>query len=95
MYSLHGMASFAVSRFSERGATILAREWCAKMEFWFSIWMRQDRWDYTFSDADLASYVPHSDFVEYFVSLDDLSVQMDRASQLSSMAPGKPKPLGV
>ena len=90
-YGLGIMATFACDRYGDHGATVLAREWCHRMQYFFDVWMHQDKWGYVFTDGDVAGYAPLDDFVDYFLALDLDAPQMERASALNNMRPGVPR----
>ena len=85
------MASFAVRRYTEAHATVMAREWCAKMEYLFGIWMGQESWEYVFTDEELQAYTPREEFLAFFLGLDLEGETIARASAMNIMKPGIPR----
>jgi hypothetical protein len=89
-YGLNVMVSFATDLYGEVAASILARAWCHRMEYFYLIWLHQELWDYHFTETDCSGHVATEEWVDFFLGLDLLSVTMDRASALNRMRPGLP-----
>jgi hypothetical protein len=87
------LATFSVVKYGDDHASILAHEWCRRMEHFFGIWMAQDDWLYLFSEGDLAAYAAKDEFVDFFLGLDADSATMVRAMEVNSLVPKEPRAL--
>jgi hypothetical protein len=90
-YGLNVVVTFSVARYGDLSASLLAHEWCRRLEYFFGLWMAQDDWLYRFTDADVSSYHPKDEFVDFFLGLPLDSPTMARASEVNNIRPKEPR----
>ena len=88
-YALPKMSSYSFGKYGEAVAFRLAQEWCARMEHYYSMYIRADA-DFKFP-ANARETFPESEDWKVFVNgLSPGSVQHQRASALALLQPSNP-----
>jgi len=57
LYGMRPSSSFSIKKFLDsEWCVLLAKLWCSRMTFWYSLWLSQGAGAYRFTPADIASY---------------------------------------
>jgi hypothetical protein len=68
-YGLNKLASFSFSKYGERGASQLARQWCSRMQHYYDLWLFWDQVDYIYTDVDHFCYEEDNAFQAFAATL--------------------------
>ncbi len=93
IYTWQQQRTFHYAKFTGEGAMKLAHAWTQKGDWFFGVWMGQDDDYYTYSDEDLASFVPDDDFLTWSLTLDVESPAFRAVHEYMHTQPSKPVPL--
>ncbi len=85
-FFLPASATFA---FTAHGgnASILAREWCARMEYFYGLWRQHAPHKVRFTEEDVRGYEPRQDFVSAMAALPPEHASAQRGKLLATLAP--------
>lgn len=89
-YNMGKSALFALSKYGDESAHMLALEWCRRCEHFFQIWVAQDDPEFAYTQTDLASYQEGLEFVTWMCSVDIMSATWERAAKVRSLRPTNP-----
>ena len=85
LYGLNKTARFDLSMYSEHGAGIMARAWCHRMEYYFSIWVEAAE-GYAYTNDDHEAYTEPNDFEAF--AADAQGRVLQRVEQVRAILPG-------
>ena len=85
LYGLNKTARFDLSMYSEHGAGIMARAWCHRMEYYFSIWVEAAE-GYAYTNDDHEAYTEPNDFEAFAADVQGRVLQ--RVEQVRAILPG-------
>lgn len=80
-------ALFALSKYGDESAHMLALEWCRRCEHFFQIWVANDDPEYLYTQDDLASYQEDLEFVTWLCGVDAMSATWERAAKVRKLKP--------
>ena len=60
---------YEMSKFGDATASLMARTWCAKMQYYFEIYSAQHDVDYLYTEEDIAGFSALPGFEDLVVSL--------------------------
>ena len=89
-YNFPVMASASFKKYGREAAMELAREFCRRGQFYFRMWLLSEGFshdDFVYTRAQVNSYVPHADWVEFLAGLGAGSVTYRRAVKLAALHP--------
>ena len=86
-YNLNRTASFAYNLYGDRVAEALASFWCAKMQFFYSMYVPMGDDSYAYTDDDTSAGPDIARMRAEFADVDDSHPGHIRAVQIANMAP--------
>ena len=92
-YNMGVEFSTAYSKYGDERATKLCLEWCRRCQFFYDMYLEADTPLYTYSDADLCSYVEDIDWLNFVLANEEHDAFWNRAMGLRTLVPSK-KPKG-
>ena len=87
-YSMAVSARFSIAMYSERIGSVLAREWCRKMQHYYDIAVASEGSMHRFTEAEHASYQESGEFSLIVAGLDGKA--LERAHWLRALRPTAP-----
>jgi hypothetical protein len=97
-YRMQKMHSFALKKYTEHGAMMLAREVSTRYDYFYRVFRKSDDSEHVFSQAEIAAYAESAEWVGWFGSLEFGSYCWARATGVRSLRPArflKPKAADV
>ena len=85
-YSLPTTATFAFTRHGEY-ANSLAREWCERMEYFYSLFLYRGGGQMAYTAEDIGGYEPREEFQRICASLPPKHPSVQRAKALRTVVP--------
>ena len=89
-YGANKMASFSTIKYGEAVAGVLAQEWAKRRQHFLDIWVAQGAGSYTYTQADVESYTPSGDWVEFYAGLQPGQPVRERAMAIETFHPRLP-----
>lgn len=90
IYGLSTKTYYSIKLYTESGATLMAQEWCDRMQHFYDIWKAQGDAQYTFSEDDSTMYVEGETWLA-FCGQEAMSAQLyERVAAIRCIAPGAP-----
>lgn len=86
-YGMNPQASFSHAGFSHLDASMMASEWCRRMQHFYSIYEVQGDPAYVYSADDLEAYMESEEWVSYLARLSIGSPAHSRSQAIRSLAP--------
>ena len=88
-YGMSLQASFSHRKYSYLDASMMALEWCRRMQHFFDIHKAQECADYIYSTHDLGSYAEGLEWVSYLCGLDIESTAWSRSEVIRALVPNR------
>jgi len=93
LYKWPKQRGFHIATYGEEGANMLAREWCNKGHFYYTMWRdRGSDKDYRYTDEDIAAYVPPAEFLDWACELAVDTRAFDMVLEVTHAKPENPGP---
>lgn len=87
LYGLNVEASFAIGKYGEGDATMMALEWCRRRQHFYDLYVEADRDDYAYSGEELQSCPEKLEWVHWLLARGTTSVCWSRALEVQSSMP--------
>ena len=78
-------AQFDAQMYLDHGASVLAREWCRRLQYFWDLHRHSGDPHYVYTQADVAGYRPLPEFPEVVAGLQGRALQ--RARELARLVP--------
>jgi len=89
-YGFNQGVSFTLSRYGDLNCSVLALEWCRRMQFWFDLWLEQGNTKYCFSAEELLSYEETPEWMAFCENAPSTGALADRISAIRGLFPQSP-----
>ena len=86
-YGLQQTYGASVARYGEQVASLMATEWCHRMQYFWQLFCLAEDDDYKYTQADLDGYTPTAWYSEACESADPASPTQRRLMELSQIRP--------
>ena len=86
-YSFPQSMHLSCAKFGDVGAMMLAFAWCHRLQFFYDLWRAQNDQDFTYTEADVRSYVEELSFREFARGAIPLSETANKVSLLRMLSP--------
>jgi hypothetical protein len=90
MYGMPNSASFSYSKYGEGPASVLALQWCARMQYLFDIWKAQSDPRYVYLESDNRSYQEDAEFRAFVDDLPVVGTCIERVKAIREIFPKPP-----
>ena len=88
-YGLPKMASFSIRRYGEQIATRLAEEWCARLQYFFDLYLEDNSAMLKYTEEALQSYEPGESWRVFKAGLQN-ALAVQRACEIEALKPTNP-----